>query len=128
MKCPACHAVLITVEYQSIELDCCVACGGTWLDLGELELLADGAAVTLAGDDAPQPPAGIRKCPICSKRMGTFRTQTEPAVAYERCAAHGLWLDQGELEQVVARGGGSPGGARVDGYLRDVFGGKYRRE
>jgi len=39
LKCPVCHEPMIVVEYQSIELDYCSSCHGTWFDKGELELL-----------------------------------------------------------------------------------------
>lgn len=37
LTCPACHAPATAVRSGSIEYDRCHACGGVWLDRGELE-------------------------------------------------------------------------------------------
>jgi hypothetical protein len=37
MHCPKCGMNLIEVDYKSIKIDRCSACGGIWLDAGELE-------------------------------------------------------------------------------------------
>jgi Zn-finger nucleic acid-binding protein len=44
--CPACGAVLVTVERQDVEIERCPNCRGVWLDRGELEKL-----VALNDDD-----------------------------------------------------------------------------
>lgn len=42
MHCPKCGSKLETITYQSIEVDHCFSCNGTWLDQGELEQIAMG--------------------------------------------------------------------------------------
>ena len=37
MHCPKCGMDLIEVDYKSLKIDRCSACGGIWLDPGELE-------------------------------------------------------------------------------------------
>ena len=37
MHCPKCGMNLIEVDYQRLKIDRCSACGGVWLDAGELE-------------------------------------------------------------------------------------------
>jgi hypothetical protein len=37
MHCPKCGMKLIEVDYNSLKIDRCSACGGVWLDAGELE-------------------------------------------------------------------------------------------
>lgn len=37
MHCPKCGMQLIEVAYKSLKVDRCSACGGVWLDAGELE-------------------------------------------------------------------------------------------
>ena len=44
MQCPVCKRPMISLELNEVEVDHCVACGGVWLDSGEMELLLDGAA------------------------------------------------------------------------------------
>ena len=40
MHCPKCGMKLIEVDYKSLKVDRCSACGGLWLDAGELEAAA----------------------------------------------------------------------------------------
>jgi protein-arginine kinase activator protein McsA len=40
MRCPKCGMELQTIKYQTIEIDRCFSCNGTWLDEGELEKVA----------------------------------------------------------------------------------------
>jgi len=37
MHCPKCGMKLIEVDYKSLKIDRCSACGGIWLDAGELD-------------------------------------------------------------------------------------------
>ena len=41
MHCPKCGMKLIEVDYKSLKIDRCSACGGIWLDAGELEAAVD---------------------------------------------------------------------------------------
>ena len=40
MRCPKCGLELHEVKYQQIDADVCFACGGVFLDKGELEQIA----------------------------------------------------------------------------------------
>jgi Zn-finger nucleic acid-binding protein len=42
MKCPKCGYDLETVKFRGVSIDKCFHCNGTWLDAGELQLLAGG--------------------------------------------------------------------------------------
>jgi len=39
MRCPKCGMELVEIDYKEIKIDKCSACGGIWLDQGELEHL-----------------------------------------------------------------------------------------
>ncbi|MBI2213192.1 MAG: zf-TFIIB domain-containing protein [Acidobacteria bacterium] len=39
MNCPKCGMELKEVEYQTIKVDYCASCGGSWFDAGEIEQL-----------------------------------------------------------------------------------------
>lgn len=39
MRCPKCGNEMLVIDYESIELDKCSACGGIYFDNGELEQL-----------------------------------------------------------------------------------------
>jgi len=40
MRCPKCGMQLIEIDYQNLKIDKCSACGGVWLDPGELEQIS----------------------------------------------------------------------------------------
>jgi len=119
---------MIVLEIDQVEVDHCVACGGTWLDAGELELLLEGAvhrdemlAGLSPGGRATREAA--RKCPICGKRMKKVECGIERRVLLDKCArGDGIWFDRGELREVIDQGG-FPGENRIHRLLNDVFGG-----
>ena len=39
MTCPRCGGTLVEREHQHLKIDECAACGGVWLDKGELQIL-----------------------------------------------------------------------------------------
>jgi Zn-finger nucleic acid-binding protein len=118
--CPVCRTGLAVFELEGVEIDHCVRCRGTWLDAGELEVLAalaGGDAVALGQKLAAAPDAGrsVRPCPRCRRRM---RRATVSAVEVDRCSrGHGLWLDAEETGTLI-RGGDPPA---VAGFLRELY-------
>lgn len=123
MNCPVCDRPMVVLEVDQVEVDHCLACGGTWLDAGELELLLDGAAnrdALLEGMSRADVAETARVCPICDKQMSKVRYGD---VVLDRCGrGDGIWFDRGELRAVV-ESGEFPGENRVYGLLNDVFGG-----
>ena len=121
MKCPACRATLITLEFDRIELDYCGRCEGVWLDAGELEALlarekrSDSLLATM------RPGAGKeskRRCPICLKGMKKSFMGNAAPVLIDRCPLHGMWFDRDELRKVLSEGCvDSHRGARTSGLL-----------
>jgi len=131
MKCPRCKSELIVVEFDDIELDSCPECGGLWFDRGEMELLAGrcGCSVeSLSARSGSHVEEARLKCPTCRRPMDkTLFGQEEPVVGDVCPFCRGLWLDAGELLQVLAQGGtdlSETGGTKspVFGYLRGTFG------
>lgn len=126
MRCPVDKDELIILEYDDVEIDYCVRCGGIWLDESELELLLgveESDAVVLSGGvPAPAPGEKKRRCPICRKAMAKEATQADHPVTYDRCRrGHGLWFDQGELAE-VAEFGSAPGkGEQLAAFLKELF-------
>jgi len=135
MKCPVCKKLMIVVEYEKIELDHCVNCGGVWFDSGELALFLeteklDGSAFAPANILAsPEAKTAEKKrnCPICSKKMKKTYLGQEPKVLIDACIkGDGLWFDHGEVERLVTQLGGkstekadSPG--RIINFLGKTF-------
>ncbi|HNR34000.1 MAG TPA: zf-TFIIB domain-containing protein [Candidatus Hydrogenedentes bacterium] len=124
VNCPACEEPMMALEYDAVEVDYCGACGGVWLDAGELELLLGArenvTAFMRGGAIRPEKP---RRCPICGVKMVKEATSGEPAVTYDSCpSGDGLWFDRGELDQVLARSRPEADGECVAAFLREIFG------
>jgi hypothetical protein len=105
--CPACGKVLIVLELDGVEVDSCPGCGGSWLDAGEIELLAERAGVrtrtireALAWRGRGR--KGSRRCPRCRRRLEPLSAGVEETVVVDRCRlGHGLWFDRGEIASLV---------------------------
>ena len=109
MDCPVCKHAMITLELRDVEIDHCVACGGIWLDEGELELLLDdeqrAKALLKSFEVDAKCAEAARPCPICRRKMQKVLVgRDEPALLIDRCARnHGLWFDAGELDEIISR-------------------------
>jgi len=112
---------MVVLEFKGVELDFCLDCRGCWLDHGELELIAG----TAAGWALEHPARSARRCPRCGRRMQEGRFPgTE--VTVDACAEnrHGLWLDRGELQAVVASRADAGAAGALAAFCADVFGEK----
>jgi hypothetical protein len=49
MHCPKCGMGLTTVRCRDVDVDACGACGGLWLDAGEMEKLTEGKTGPVGG-------------------------------------------------------------------------------
>ena len=118
---------MITLELADVEIDHCVACGGIWLDAGELEMLMDDR--TKARDvlnsfredrTSTEEP---RKCPICDKKMAKIVVgDAAPVLLIDKCRrGDGLWFDHGELEDILDRAR-LDNDNRIQRLLADMFG------
>jgi len=82
---------------SNTEVDVCRACNGLWLDYGELERLIEKRAPEeiFAGETT-------RRCPECKLSLTTaFLPGPTPVEICSAC--RGLFLDDGELEQLAGR-------------------------
>lgn len=121
MFCPSCSQPLVVLEFENIELDHCLSCGGVWLDAGELELILRGAAG--AGDDGlvRGGERGARRCPMCRVKMSAAKL-ARSGVEVDYCPRqHGLWLDKGELEQILAVEAGDARIRKLRDFCARVF-------
>jgi uncharacterized protein len=127
MNCPACDNTMIILEHEQVELDYCPACGGVWLDGGELELLLDAPEESqrlLASFAKNANPTGTpRRCPICRKKMTEVRIGAgEPPLVIDECRQHhGLWFDKDELQQAITMVG-SDKVQKIQTWLTGIFG------
>jgi uncharacterized protein len=106
LHCPGCGDDLHPQGVGKVEIDECRSCHGLWLDSGELEVLANAKVLPdrlLVKRKTPPlrqlRPEGTRPCPRCSQILvGTV----VKGVRLDLCAdCQGVWLDQGELNQIL---------------------------
>ena len=125
LHCPDCRCPLETLQLGApdpLELDRCPTCLGLFLPLGALErLVAQEGRTALQIDHrllqtlSETPRTGnttawrYRRCPSCGELMNRALHGKRSGVVVDRCRDHGLWLDAGELRQLLewARAGGA---------------------
>ena len=94
-------------EFEGIDVDRCVRCGGTWMDTGEVEMLGafdlaalDRVSATLAA--APEVRRTRRRCPRCPRRLREVTIGVGPVLTLDRCPwGHGVWFDRGEMLTLI---------------------------
>jgi Zn-finger nucleic acid-binding protein len=91
----------MVVAFDQIEVDVCPACGGLWLDRGELDLLLARGGQSAADWAVEESQPGKRRCPHCRRALQHGPIQGT-AIDVDFCPhQHGLWLDKGELAAVI---------------------------
>lgn len=121
MQCPRCQITLRRDQYEGVDVDYCSECWGYWLDHGELATIAQRQKLKFSADESKAMAKAFAgkvadprqtlpaACPRCGTAMThvTFAGDTAAAsIIIDRCPAHGVWLDTGELKalQVFAEG------------------------
>jgi Zn-finger nucleic acid-binding protein len=107
LTCVKCTSVLDKATVGGIEVDLCPACGGLWLDAGEIERLGftakpqvDDLRHALTGGQQAGLSETPTNCPACP---GTLTEVTLGTVAIEYCQrCRGVFLDKGELDAAMA--------------------------
>ncbi len=131
VMCPRCREPLVVFEVEGIEVDRCLECGGTWLDSGELEWIAERAGVDPGPLSASVRAGGRRtelRCPRCRTRMEVVSIGQGEPVELDRCRReHGLWFDAGEMEKVVVAFADGEEGA-VARFFANLYGHEPRSE
>lgn len=93
--CPVCDIALQPQGARFV----CDRCGGVLVGESELlELMRELDANRALEWPASAPPTN-RRCPRCAAMMTGVRME---GVRVERCVAHGVWFDCGELAMVLA--------------------------
>jgi Zn-finger nucleic acid-binding protein len=129
MDCPICEKPMIAMELDEVEIDHCLACGGIWLDSGELDLLLGGharAASLLASFHPAGAAEDPHRCPICLHRMEKVHPAETSSIVIDRCC-HGIWFDKGELLGII-RARSFDAEHKVEKLLSDIFGPKQQGE
>jgi len=116
-KCPRCDILMKSVDLGIdgvFYIERCDRCLGLFFDPGELERVVE---VSTCPPDEPdgerlaamveEPflnrPRDVRyaKCPVCERFMNRKRHRSMSGVIVDVCRDHGVWLDGGELAQIV---------------------------
>ena len=108
MQCPSCHLPLKPEIVDGQPFERCRRCGGEYFSHRALQELlsahAGPAGATGASYRRPSPPADpvrYRKCPSCGEPMLRRNFRESSGIVVDVCAAHGVWLDQGELASLT---------------------------
>lgn len=116
-RCPRCQVVrLFPFALDSVTLQACGRCKGCFLSTSDWDTLLDAFAraplpdVIIGGASSPYrraaeaPPnlAEAVRCATCDGTMERFEFATISGVCVDVCKLHGVWLDAGELERIVA--------------------------
>jgi hypothetical protein len=115
---------MIILEFKNIELDFCPACEGCWLDRGELGLILHGEVHLPEDWEIRHSGKSGRRCPRCNGKMKTGSLPGTPVEVDECVKAHGLWLDKGELQEVLNAKGDAVHATALAKFVAGVFGTK----
>lgn len=117
-------------ELNGIEIDSCPACGGSWLDTGELELIYEMEGMEVDESVralATQQSEGLstkRRCLRCNAKLEILKAGS-PTVEIDRCPiGHGYWFDQGELLTLM-KTSSTLGTGLVSQFFRELFQARY---
>ena len=112
--CPRCAVELQTINVLSegtFLIEQCPDCFGLFFDPGELEALLQSSVDHVYEIDlkrlesltqtSGQQPVRYVKCPVCGVFMNRVNFGTRSGVVADRCRDHGVWLDGGELRQLL---------------------------
>ncbi len=113
--CPHCvlpmDSVKILKDYD-IVIEQCPKCHGFFFDLGELKALIkiiskneniDINRIDIGDFNLDNFMGKIKyiKCPVCNDTMHRISFDNDSGVVYDYCAKHGIYLDSGELKQII---------------------------
>ncbi len=121
--CPRCNQQLQTLDLKvqgTFLIERCGKCMGLFFDPGELEALlehsvkhvyaVDHATLSVLATHQRRDEYGVAyiPCPVCGKLMNRVAFGARSGVVVDRCGDHGVWLDGGELRQLMewTRAGG----------------------
>lgn len=109
------------LELDGVEVDYCAGCGGLWLDAGELGLIVRGHLDVAEPQWLRDGRGGERRCPLCREKMDVALL-ARPGVEVDFCRRrHGLWLDKGELQQIISVEAGDERVGRLREFCARLF-------
>ena len=113
MKCPKCDRKLVATKVREVEVDRCKGCRGIWCDHRELGELLGQSNWRLAKltDSKQRDDLNLRKgkCPRDDSDLIRVSSAECQDVVIDSCPkCQGIWLDGGELKNLLDARKGSP--------------------
>ncbi|MFN0248776.1 MAG: hypothetical protein ACKV2T_17940 [Kofleriaceae bacterium] len=96
----------------------CTGCRGAFVERGALEALVEEMASQPYDLAAPSGEPGPRACPVCLESMVVEKLGATTTI--DRCAKHGLWFDEHELQTALVEIG-IPEKTGLVGWLKRLF-------
>ena len=107
LTCVKCTSVLDRSTVGGVEVDLCPACGGLWLDQGEIEKMGsterpeiDNLRRALTGGEQAGLSDATTTCPRCSGGLTEVKLGRVLIDYCKHCK--GVFLDKGELDAALA--------------------------
>jgi uncharacterized protein len=114
MQCPACHQPLKGIDYEGVHIETCPACGGDWLDAGELGSIVQARrmkfneeeclAIAKASKIAHVHLKDLNRhlvCPECGGQTHPISYGDASGIIIDKCGqCGGVWLERGEIEKI----------------------------
>jgi len=128
MKCAECGERLTRSLQGGVNVDACPACGSLWVldsNFAELRAARDEFVRWLNPDlwsdiEKHEVGEGTRLCPGCGERLHDVR-YAESDIVVDICRrCHGIWLQKGELDKIIAYLEGIVDHQTVTDYLKSV--------
>jgi Zn-finger nucleic acid-binding protein len=108
-SCPACRGGMQSVGVGTVTLLECVSCDGLWVEAQAFERIcadreAQAAVLHRGGPRVPaiEKRVSYRPCVRCGTMMNRVNFARLSGTIVDVCKGHGTFLDQGELQAIVA--------------------------
>jgi Zn-finger nucleic acid-binding protein len=114
--CPNCQTRLQTIDLKingHFYIEHCPTCFGLFFDPGEIETVLESSVSGVFTVNSElidninqerypaQQKVKYRKCPVCQVLMNRVNFGYRSGVVIDRCSAHGIWLDSGEITHLL---------------------------
>ncbi len=114
MECPKCHQTLTGIDYAGVHIETCPACGGDWLDAGQLGSIVEARqarfdektciAIAQAAKITGEKMLALNRhltCPKCGGTTSPVNYGDDSGLIIDKCpGCNGVWLERGELEKI----------------------------
>lgn len=117
LACPACSSPSRELAFAGDRWSC-AGCAGAYVERGALEALVEEMANQPYELAAPSGEVGARACPVCTEAMIVEKLGESTTI--DRCAKHGVWFDEHELQTALVEVG-IPGKTGLVGWLKRLF-------